>query len=77
MDRITLHSSRALVDSLNHAVAVFQDDELHITPLEGIVQIRQQFDYLDESDKQKETKNVKEGNNQIYLYVSHIQFYLC
>ncbi|XP_012271534.1 DNA-directed RNA polymerase III subunit RPC5 [Orussus abietinus] len=51
MDKISLHSSRAIPDCSNYAVGVFQDDEFHVTPLKGIIQLRPQFTYLDKSDK--------------------------
>lgn len=51
MDKTVLHSTRALPDCSNYAIGVFQDGELHLTPLKGIIQMRPQFNYLDKSDK--------------------------
>ncbi|XP_054003978.1 DNA-directed RNA polymerase III subunit RPC5 [Hylaeus anthracinus] len=51
MDKTVLQSSRALPNCSNYAVGVFQDRELHLTPLRGIIQMRPQFNYLDKSDK--------------------------
>ncbi|KAI4496854.1 hypothetical protein M0804_000664 [Polistes exclamans] len=58
MDKITLHSSRTLPEATNYAATVYQDGELHITPIKSIVQLRPQFNYLDKSDKRvrEETK---------------------
>ncbi|CAK9834119.1 DNA-directed RNA polymerase III subunit RPC5 [Anthophora retusa] len=62
MDKTLLYSSRALPNCSNYAVGVFQDGELHITPLRGIIQMRPQFNYLDKSDKRvrDEAKNLGE-----------------
>ncbi|XP_076632157.1 RNA polymerase III subunit E isoform X2 [Colletes latitarsis] len=59
MDKTVLQSSRALPNCSNYAVGVFQDGELHLTPLRGIVQMRPQFNYLDKSDQRirDEAKN--------------------
>ncbi|XP_024940952.1 DNA-directed RNA polymerase III subunit RPC5 isoform X2 [Cephus cinctus] len=62
MDKTVLESSRALPDCSNYAVGVFQDGDLHITPLKGVIQLRPQFNYLDKSDKRakEEAKNTGE-----------------
>ncbi|KAL2740836.1 DNA-directed RNA polymerase III subunit RPC5 [Vespula squamosa] len=62
MDKTVLHSSRALPECTNYAAAVYQDGELHITPLKGIIQLRPQFNYLDKSDKRarEEAKTIGE-----------------
>ncbi|XP_043265801.1 DNA-directed RNA polymerase III subunit RPC5 [Colletes gigas] len=59
MDKTVLQSSRALPNCSNYAVGIFQDGELHLTPLRGIVQMRSQFNYLDKSDQRlrDEAKN--------------------
>lgn len=51
MDKIVLTSERTLSDCSNFAIGVFQDDELHITPLKGMLHMKLQCDYLDENDK--------------------------
>ncbi|XP_031837330.1 RNA polymerase III subunit E isoform X2 [Nomia melanderi] len=60
MDKTVLHSSRALPNCSNYAIGVFQEGELHLTPLRGVVQMRPQFNYLDKSDKRvrDEAKNM-------------------
>ncbi|XP_076172472.1 RNA polymerase III subunit E [Ptiloglossa arizonensis] len=62
MDKTVLQSSRALPNCSNYAVGIFQDGELHLTPLKGIIQMRPQFNYLDKSDKRvrEEAKNTGE-----------------
>ncbi|XP_076293456.1 RNA polymerase III subunit E [Lasioglossum baleicum] len=62
MDKTVLQSSRALPNCSNYAVGVFQEGELHLTPLRGVVQMRPQFNYLDKSDKRvrDEAKNMGE-----------------
>lgn len=51
MDKQILQSTRAVSDTSNYAVAVYHDSELHITPLQGVVDLRPSFAYLDKSDK--------------------------
>lgn len=62
MDKVVLQSSRVLPSCSNYGVGIFQDGELHITPLKGIIQLRPGFDYLDKSDKRirDEAKNMGE-----------------
>lgn len=41
----------------------FYSDELHLTPVHAVVQMRPTFDYLDRADnKQKETTSADAGN---------------
>lgn len=70
MDKIVLCSTRALPNCANYAIGIFQDGELHITPLKGIVQMRPQFTYLDKGDKKakEEAKIMGEGNCVSHLY---------
>ncbi|XP_397129.4 DNA-directed RNA polymerase III subunit RPC5 [Apis mellifera] len=62
MDKTVLQSSRALPNCSNYGVGIFQDGELHITPLRGIIQMRPQFSYLDKTDKRvrEDAKNMGE-----------------
>lgn len=48
-------------------IGIFQDDELHITPLKGVVQMRPQFNYLEKNDKRNrdETKTTGEGKEKL------------
>ncbi|KAL0118187.1 hypothetical protein PUN28_009095 [Cardiocondyla obscurior] len=51
MDKIVLTSERTLSDCSNFAVGIFQDDELHLTPLKAMLHMKLQCDYLDENEK--------------------------
>lgn len=62
MDKIVLTSERTMPDCSNLAIGVFQDDELHITPLNGMLHMKLQCDNLDESDKRG--KNVAKGTEE-------------
>lgn len=64
MDKTVLQSSRALPNCSNYGIGIFQDGELHITPLKGIIQLRPEFNYLDKSDKRArdDAKNTGEGD---------------
>ncbi|KOX67791.1 DNA-directed RNA polymerase III subunit RPC5 [Melipona quadrifasciata] len=66
MDKVVLQSSRVLPNCSNFGVGIFQDGELHITPLKGIIQLRPGFDYLDKSDKRirDEAKNMGEDYDE-------------
>ncbi|KAK1130022.1 hypothetical protein K0M31_019707 [Melipona bicolor] len=66
MDKVVLQSSRVLPNCSNYGVGIFQDGELHITPLKGIIQLRPGFDYLDKSDKRMrdEAKNIGEDYDE-------------
>ncbi|XP_069692182.1 DNA-directed RNA polymerase III subunit RPC5 [Periplaneta americana] len=61
MDKQLLQSTRALADTNNYAVAVYHDNELHITPLRGIVHLRPSFSYLDKSDKRAKEEAKEQG----------------
>ncbi|XP_012534472.2 LOW QUALITY PROTEIN: DNA-directed RNA polymerase III subunit RPC5 [Monomorium pharaonis] len=66
MDRTILTSERALSDCSNFGVGIFQDDELHITPLKTLLHMKLQCDYLDEGDKQARdgTKGTGEDDDE-------------
>jgi len=51
MDRQVLTSSRAVRDTSRYAVGILDQNELHITPIEGILSLRPSMEYLDQSDK--------------------------
>jgi len=56
-------SEAGLQNNLNYAVGIFQDGELHITPLKNLFHMKVQCNYLDESDKRAKEgmKNLEEG----------------
>ena len=51
MDRQILSSTRAVQDTSRYAVGILDQNELHITPLEGVLSLRPSMEYLDKSDK--------------------------
>lgn len=60
MDKIKLTSYPAIQDCSHFAVGIYQEGELHITPLKGMLNMKLECDYLDEMDKRaKETKNTE------------------
>ncbi|KAL6267425.1 hypothetical protein P5V15_000501 [Pogonomyrmex californicus] len=66
MDKLVLTSERVLPDCSNFAVGVFEDDELHITPLKGMLRMKLQCDYLDENDKhvRDEKTDIREDDTE-------------
>lgn len=69
MDKIVLTSERTLSDCSNFAVGIFQDDELHLTPLKAMLHMKLQCDYLDENDKHVRdgTKGTGEGKGEFFF----------
>lgn len=55
-------TSERMPDCSNLAIGVFQDDELHITPLNGMLRMKLQCDNLDENDKRG--KNAAKGTEE-------------
>ena len=51
MDRQVLTSTRAVGDTSRYAVGILDNNELHVTPLEGVLSLRPSMEYLDQSDK--------------------------
>ena len=52
MDKITLTSCQSVKKPSRYAVGIFNGkNELHLTPLEGIVSMKPTLQYLDKSDK--------------------------
>ncbi|CAL8303178.1 unnamed protein product [Lota lota] len=64
MDKQTFASIQATTNTSRFAAAVFRKGELHITPLQGILQLRPSFTYLDRADgKQREREAANEGGD--------------
>ncbi|CAL8282811.1 unnamed protein product [Merluccius merluccius] len=64
MDKQTFASIQATTNTSRYAAAVFRKGELHITPLQGILQMRPSFTYLDRADgKQREREAANEGGD--------------
>lgn len=62
MDKIVLQSLKVLSDSSSYAAGVFKNNELHLTPIKSIMEMRPQFEYLETTDKQsKEDAKLAEG----------------
>lgn len=78
MDKIVLMSERTLSDCSNFAVGIFQDDELHLTPLKAMLHMKLQCDYLDENDKHAKdgTKGTGEGKGEFLFADSFTNIHL-
>uniref|UniRef100_A0A673IL73 DNA-directed RNA polymerase III subunit RPC5-like n=1 Tax=Sinocyclocheilus rhinocerous TaxID=307959 RepID=A0A673IL73_9TELE len=62
MDKQTFSSIQATTNTSRFAAAVFHKGELHLTPLQGILQMRPSFSYLDKADtKHREREAANEG----------------
>ena len=58
MDRQILSSTRAAGDTSRYAVGILDQNELHITPLEGVLSLRPSMEYLDQSDRTAKGKQI-------------------
>ncbi|XP_032674592.1 DNA-directed RNA polymerase III subunit RPC5-like [Odontomachus brunneus] len=74
-DKITFSSIQSVTDCSNYAIGIFQNNELHITPLKGILEMQPQFNYLDKSDKRSKYKkhapeeiNSNEEENMVLMH---------
>ncbi|XP_071763882.2 DNA-directed RNA polymerase III subunit RPC5 [Centroberyx gerrardi] len=64
MDKQTFSSIQATTNTSRYAAAVFRKGELHVTPLQGILQMRPSFTYLDKADsKNREREAANEGGD--------------
>ncbi|XP_062330189.1 DNA-directed RNA polymerase III subunit RPC5 [Osmerus eperlanus] len=64
MDKQMFTSIQATTNTSRYAAAVFRKGELHITPLQGILQMRPSFSYLDKADsKHREREAANEGGD--------------
>lgn len=66
MDKIQYESSNSLSDVNKYSCAVFQDGELHITPLHGLIQMRSEYLYFDkqENREKEEEADRKETDDE-------------
>lgn len=64
MDKIVLQSSKIISDPSNYSIGVFQNNELHLTPLKNIIEMRPQFDYLDTADRQEDARKLAEDKEE-------------
>ncbi|KAK6301768.1 hypothetical protein J4Q44_G00278210 [Coregonus suidteri] len=64
MDKQTFTSIQSTTNTSRYAAAVFRKGELHVTPLQGILQMRPSFSYLDKADsKHRERETANEGGD--------------
>ncbi|TSK14580.1 DNA-directed RNA polymerase III subunit RPC5 [Bagarius yarrelli] len=64
MDKQSFSSIQATTNTSRYAAAVFRKGELHLTPLQGILQMRPSFSYLDKADsKHKEREAANEAGD--------------
>ncbi|XP_016141619.1 DNA-directed RNA polymerase III subunit RPC5 [Sinocyclocheilus grahami] len=64
MDKQTFSSIQATTNTSRYAAAVFHKGELHLTPLQGILQMRPSFTYLDKADtKHREREAANEAGD--------------
>ncbi|XP_051523240.1 DNA-directed RNA polymerase III subunit RPC5-like isoform X2 [Myxocyprinus asiaticus] len=64
MDKQTFSSIQATTNTCRYAAAVFHKGELHLTPLQGILQMRPSFTYLDKADsKHREREAANEAGD--------------
>ena len=61
MNKIIYTSTKALLDPGRYAVGMLSKNELHLSPIQGILHVKASFPYLDKSDK---TLNAKESNRE-------------
>ena len=71
MDRQVLTSSRAVRDTSRYAVGILDQNELHITPIEGILSLRPSMEYLDQSDKTAKGMLSQSVSYWIILYLGY------
>ncbi|XP_033214367.1 DNA-directed RNA polymerase III subunit RPC5 [Belonocnema kinseyi] len=65
MDKIVLQSTRSKPPSRNNfAIGVYQDGELHLTPLAGVIELRPVFNYFDKPDKRSKDDNKDETEEE-------------
>ena len=53
MDKQTISSQKVAVDNSRYTLGLFKDNELHLNPIKGIIQMRASFSYLDKEDARK------------------------
>ncbi|CAM4706023.1 unnamed protein product [Leuciscus chuanchicus] len=64
MDKQVFSSIQATTNTSRYAAAVFRKGELHLTPLQGILQMRPSFTYLDKADtKHREREAANEAGD--------------
>lgn len=62
MDRQTFISSKPIENTDRYVLGILQDNELHITPIKGILQMRPNFVYFDKMDKRNKEEQAANVN---------------
>lgn len=65
MDKQCLQSSKSIEDCNKYALATLHSNEIHLTPLKGILQLRPSFPYLDKSDKRNKELEKTENDEEL------------
>uniref|UniRef100_A0A182WJZ8 DNA-directed RNA polymerase III subunit RPC5 n=1 Tax=Anopheles minimus TaxID=112268 RepID=A0A182WJZ8_9DIPT len=60
MDKQSFLSTKPIEDVSRYLVCIIQDGEMHATPLQGIVSMRQMFSYFDKQDKRTKAEQKAE-----------------
>lgn len=61
MDKQTLSSTDATPGSSRYAVGIIKEGELHLTPVNSIIQLRPSFNYLDQADTKVRKQSEKDA----------------
>lgn len=62
MDRQTFISSKPIENIDRYVLGILQDNELHISPIKGILQMRPNFTYFDKMDKRTKEEQAATNN---------------
>jgi len=63
MNKIIYTSTKALLDPGRYAVGMLSKNELHLSPIHGILDVKASFPYLDKSDKTLKAIESTRGND--------------
>ncbi|XP_037939259.1 DNA-directed RNA polymerase III subunit RPC5 [Teleopsis dalmanni] len=76
MDKQTFLSQRPLDDPSKYTVAIYADNEIHISPLSSILQLRPAFSHFDKEDRRKkaEQKALNEEDDEEELQHVTVKF---
>lgn len=62
MDRQSFVSTKPMENVNKYVVGMYQDKEIHVSPLTGILQMRPSFSYFDKSDKRNKAEQKAEND---------------
>ncbi|XP_078723296.1 DNA-directed RNA polymerase III subunit RPC5 [Lampetra fluviatilis] len=63
MDKQLLCSSQTPGSASRYAIALYRRGELHVTPLQGVLQLRPSFSYLDKADSKHKDKDAAQDGD--------------